>query len=742
MRIARSHWSPIALALSITSTSPQAQDGARLPAADATSTTTAVLVDVVVRDRQGRPVTDLTESDFVLRENGAVQRVGSFTRVAQGTGIGIQVGLRDPSLPTVVSPPTADGHNTAPDLPAQRMTTALVFDALSASSLTICQRAALEYLPRSSTSDARVGVFVTEPFAQVMQAYTDHPALVRQAVSRVLPTGTALRDQLSDVRAELRDRRNRLETEAEVAASATGAQLGTSAGNVAGLEMQRRIVQGQLRMVNAFDSMDRDYRGLGTTSSLFAVLQTLVEVPGRKTLVFFSEGLPVAPSLQAHLQAVIETANRLNVTVYAVDAKGLRALSSTVETRKEIEEAGNTRLNQLARTRDDAEEPMTRLLERTEDLLRFDSQGGLARLAESTGGFLVQDTNDLTGAFQRIDEDMRFHYLLTYEPTNQALDGTFRNIGVKVKRKGVNVFARKGYRALRLPPTLPVADYEAPALAALEARKLPADVPFGAAALSFPEPARSGLVLPVVRVRTDALTYEQDARRDSYHAQATVVVRFKDERGRIVEKVSQQYQLTGRLDELPAARHGEILFYKEPVLPPGVYTMETAVHDGVANRAGVRVATVQVPAQSAEQPRLSSLVLVRRSEHVQSPAASPDRPLQVGDLLLYPATGEPVSRSKDRELAFYFVFYPASGVGAASGDGESAQRTFAIELRRHGRAVSEVSMPLAAADSSGRVAQVGRLPLEALPAGLYELGLRIGRGGAALQRSTYFTVVE
>src|SRR5690606_22142612 len=61
-----------------------AQTGAR--AAGTTTSdavTTAVLVDVVVRDRRGRPVTDLTAGDFELREDGTVQEVGSFTRVAR-----------------------------------------------------------------------------------------------------------------------------------------------------------------------------------------------------------------------------------------------------------------------------------------------------------------------------------------------------------------------------------------------------------------------------------------------------------------------------------------------------------------------------------------------------------------------------------------------------------------------------------------------------------------------------------
>src|SRR4029453_17476697 len=78
-------------------------------------------------------------------------------------------------------------------------------------------------------------------------------------------------------------------------------------------------------------------------------------------------------------------------------------------------------------------------LERNEFLLRKDPAAALGMLAKETGGFLIDNTNDLASAFQRIDADRRFHYLLTYSPSNTAQDGTFRRIAVKVKRKDVAV---------------------------------------------------------------------------------------------------------------------------------------------------------------------------------------------------------------------------------------------------------------------------------------------------------------
>src|SRR5437660_7730803 len=45
---------------------------------------TAVLVDVVVRDKRGQPVRDLQQADFQILEDGVPQTIGSFTRMFDG----------------------------------------------------------------------------------------------------------------------------------------------------------------------------------------------------------------------------------------------------------------------------------------------------------------------------------------------------------------------------------------------------------------------------------------------------------------------------------------------------------------------------------------------------------------------------------------------------------------------------------------------------------------------------------
>ena len=100
--------------------------------------------------------------------------------------------------------------------------------------------------------------------------------------------------------------------------------------------------------------------------------------------------------------------------------------------------------------------------------------------------------------------------------------------------------------------------------------------------------------------------------------------------------MSQRYQLQIPIDQLASAKTGEVLFYREPVLGPGVYTMETVVYDALANKASVRISTVDINDAKPQALRVSSLVAVRRAENVPEAQRVPGSPLYVGDQLLRP----------------------------------------------------------------------------------------------------------
>ena len=717
---------------------PFAQSGARPTDRQSfTATTTAILVDVVVRDKKGHPVTDLAAADFQVWEENVAQKIDSFTRVSHGSGIGVDVAWRSPT--NTVNVAGAGGASSDGTAAPEAATTALVFDHLSAESLRLAQKATLEFVPLAGESSARVGVFATDPGVRMIQSYTNDRARIRQGVEQVMAAGSSTEEHKAERLDDLIDRRRELSGQLRTAEGSAVSSLGSSANRVASeigvRETELQLLQTELNMIRSFDYLDRGHKGYDTSLALLSIIESLAYTPGRKTIIFFSEGLPVTPALSAKLDAVIDAANRANITTYAIDAKGLRSKSSLANVRKEMDAFAEERLGQVMTGTERTQQPLMMGLERVEDTLKLDSRTGLARLAEDTGGFLVDETNDLSSAFRRIDEDNQFHYLLTYSPTNTELDGKFRSIQVKVKRPGTQVFARKGYRAIRSAPPLATDSYETPALSLLDRTPLPNAFPVHAAAFAFPDPVRPGLTPVLAEVRTDALRFSVDPQRSTYEARAAIVVRILDGNAHQVQKFSQQYVLTGEAKDVDAAKNGEILFYRDPDLPPGVYTMETIVFDAIARQGSARVTTLTVPAVESISLGMSSLVLVSRIDQVSDPPAPDTRnaaPLYVGNRLFYPNLGEPVRRSVAPELPFFFTLY-----GTDATPPESA----VVQLLRNGRAVAEAPLQLGAANGS-RIQHVGRLPIGALPTGTYELRIRVVAAGKELSRTAFFTLLE
>ena len=181
--------------------------------------------------------------------------------------------------------------------------------------------------------------------------------------------------------------------------------------------------------------------------------------------------------------------------------------------------------------------------------------------------------------------------------------------------------------------------------------------------------------------------------------------------------------LTGDARDVDTARQGDIIFYRELDLDPGVYTIESVVFDAGAQHGSARVATLTVPA-GGRGPAMSSLVLVNRIEETsdrlaagrQVPAAAVCRP--------HAALSEP--RRADQQSGGQGAAVLLRTLRRGRRCGVKAQ------LLRNGQALAEAPVALTAATGS-RVQHVGRLPIATLPAGTYELRImREGRGPRAV----------
>jgi VWFA-related protein len=679
---------------------------------------TAVLVDVVVRDRRGLPVRDLTAADFDVLEDGVAQTIGSFTPVLESAAAG---GAPPPaSPPHVVSPVWERGPGII----------ALVFDRLSPEARRLAVQAAQAHLGTKEETPDYIGIFGIDLSLTPYAPFTRNAYALRQSLTRLGARASAGFNS-----AEQQEQKANADRQAAMAggaaASATAGAGPGASGAVGTAAGEAQLAQMQSNMIRDFQIMERDQQGYATTNGLFAIIGTLARIPGRKSLVLFSEGIAIPAAVQRLFLGVIDVANRANVSIYTMDAAGLRAESDQAMTRDRVNQAAGFGVT-TGYSVEGGGGALTRGLEGNEDSLRRDPRASLGMLAQDTGGLLFNNSNNLRQGFERVETDLRNYYLVGYTPVNNTYDGRFRTIEVKVKRPGVTVAARKGYFAIRDAGGVPVNAWEAPALGALEQKPVPNAFPVRAGAMLFPERGRPGLVPVVVDLKTAPLTFQATADGKGYSSDFTVLVRFLDGQNQVARKVSEHYELRGPIAQIERARQGEVIFYRESELPAGVYTMEAVVYDAPSGKSSVRFSTVEVPKQEPGKLRMSSLVLIKRGEKVSEKDRRTDNPLLVKDVILSPNLGDPVSRTS-KELGFYFAVYPAQAEPAV----ESA-----IELLLNGARIAQVPMPVPAADASGRIQQVGRLPLDQLAPGTYELRAVVKQGSEQLFRSTMLRIVD
>jgi VWFA-related protein len=707
---------------------PPAPSSDQPPTARFGAATSGVVVDVVVRDSRGRPVLGLTRDDFEIYEDGVPQNVLAF----------------EPYEPTDAPPSVADaaaaaGVETKVGTTTKRLAEgppviALAWDRLGPESRALAHRAAKRLVETKAPGEL-VGIFLTDMTLYTLQPYTTDSAKLVAAVEDLATRATSALDREPS---PLDRMVGRAQTPPTASAADSGYGLAgfdqsPSDGPGGGERPDRYEMTGSWpgiiamlqRMERAYTQFLYEAQGRASMLGLLALVDSLGQLPGRKTLFYFCDGLTIPDSQQARFRAVIDTANRNNVSVYTFDSAGLRVHSAQQQTAREIRELTFTGLGATSTRSPKWNES----LEDNERLLKMDPAVSLGILADQTGGLLVNNTNALDRAVDRINDDRRKHYLLSYVSTNTALDGAYRRIEVKVKRRDVEVRARRGYRAVAASTTAPVLAYEQPALKALDATPS-MRFPVVTRALSTPLPGRPGLTSIVVNFNGLSLATAKDKEGTGYLAEATVVARVVDRAKAEVARLSQQYQFTGEIAKREASLGRDILFFRSPELPAGTFTLEAVVYDGIAEAGTVLRTPVEVP-QADQATQVGDLIVVSRVEpFTAEPEVAARHPLVSKGVLFYPSLGEPVAKATQTELT---LALPMVVHGAAP----AAQ----LEIVRQGKSLATLPLPAEAPEPGGRLMLVGRLPLAPLPPGVYELRVNVTTPAGVIVRQASVTVV-
>ena len=424
--------------------------------------TTLITVDAIVRDRDGRFVTDLKPDDFEVLEDGKPQTIETFYVVTGGR-------VRGGPTPAV-TPPVAplQLQPAAPPPPQVQRVFVLLFDQahMAPGSFRRAQQAAAAFLETDFQAGDVGGV--VNGGTMIGNRLTNSREELEAAVRSIEPSGDVRSHQL-----EMRDW-PRFVSDYEAWRIVYGddnvlnqvwqrACLDDPDRCKPDPEIAKQIVQNKANRLVSQLRAD----GQRTMHTLSGLTSGLARVPGRKTIVFLSDGF-FAEDSWGNLQGLTGLAARASVRIYALDTRGLNRGSASSDI---IDAPPHASVNP-------AEIPGT-----------FDIGADAPNaLAVDTGGLMIRNENNFTKAFQEIADDTSSYYVLGYAPANTDFNGKFRRITVRVKRPGLGVRARKGYLAT---PDLAAAAAPAPSEEAATPPAEPAAAPSqpAPAAVSPPEPA-------------------------------------------------------------------------------------------------------------------------------------------------------------------------------------------------------------------------------------------------------------
>jgi VWFA-related protein len=412
-------------ALSATLLAQEAAPRTATPAADAqasppsfTTEVEQVVVDVVVTDKKGTPVSGLTRDDMIVTEDGIPQKIVSFDAIA----------LPDQPSPQAPPPPIVS-TNSSPDERRVR-TFVIVFDDMHMTPWRArdAKAAVASFLERGVREGDRVSLLSTAGEAwwttRMVEGKDQLIDILQRLDGRYIPDRSM--DQLTDWEAMrihvYHDPRVTAQVVRRFQVYGVSMPTADSRDNLYGTG-EDPFVSARASEVY-FAACTRNRATLGV---LERALNGLVGGPGRKSVILVSEGFIEDPNLD-EFKRVEAAARRANAAIYFVNAKGLEALPPGFGA-----EFGAPLPSQ------DVGFAMSSTVQ---------AAAGAEGLAADSGGFSVRNTNDLASGIQRIADETRVYYLLGYVPGNTARDGRFREIEVKLKSgKGLKVRARKGYYA-------------------------------------------------------------------------------------------------------------------------------------------------------------------------------------------------------------------------------------------------------------------------------------------------------
>ena len=517
-----------------------------------------VLTNVVVRDsKTGELVKGLKQSDFKIYENGKEQQIDSFdfqsvdmaTPLNEATVSGLAAGPTGNKAVVVAKPEELRNHRLI----------VMFFDLTS-----------------MQPEDLERSVNAAQDFLRTKMQPADLVALV------------SLGDALN-VDQDFTADKNALINE-------VGIYNGTEGQ---GFAQGANANSNQVEDTTAYTPDEGEYNDLNTDRELFAlraISKSLERINEKKSLLYFSGGISRdGIENEASLRSAINSAVRADLAIYSVDTRGLQAVgplgdASTGSLR------GSGGYNGAALTNNMNQ--------------NFATQEVMATLSSDTGGTAFFDSNDFAPAFAKVQNDTSAYYEIGFHSTNQARDGKYRKLAVKIDRPSVKLEYRPGYYA--------PADFQH---SGKEDREQ-----------ELQDQLASDLPATDIAVYMDAMYFRLDENRfympvslvipgsqvpfvkggDKDKATLDVIGAVIDDAKRPVGRVRDTVKLN--LDPALQARQKNIQYTTSFNLPPGKYEVKFVVRENQTGRMGSFIADVTLPDMKKTPLKMSSIVLASMRE--------------------------------------------------------------------------------------------------------------------------------
>ena len=338
----------------------------------------------------------------------------------------------------------------------------------------------------------------------------------------------------------------------------------------------------------------------------------LASFPEKKALVYFSAGVSkTGVDNQAQLEASINAAMKANLAIYAIDTRGLMADppgggASKAASRGAGIFNGSVYNSQRASIND--------------------SQETLFTLAEETGGKAFLDSNDIEAGITQAQEGMGSYYLLGYYSSNNAKDGKYRKITVKLNNKMVaKIEHRPGYYADKVWGKLNAQDKDQQLKEALSAGDPATDLPL-ALQVDYFRVSPTAYFVPV-SIKVPGSVIAMAAKGGASVTQLDFVGQIIDERRATVGSVQDKIHI--QLDQGNAAKLGRKSFQYDAgfTLEPGKYRMKFVVRENISGKMGTFDSKFTVPDLSADTSglKLSTIILSSQREKVTAAVGSAEK---------------------------------------------------------------------------------------------------------------------